>query len=810
MLQRWLKFAVIGAPLWAACGSDAGGAATPVPAADAAWADTSADAADGAAADGAAADASTDPSCVTDSAFFAAKVWAVALKPKCFGCHNSAGAAQHSKLVLQPEALSGALAHNRQVLANVAQYQVGGSSIVLQKPLGQLGHAGGAVITAQDPAFAALAEFVQRLAAPVADDACGPQAGAGQGLFAGIEWLSAAETYRRASLSLVGRLPTPKERAYLELADDDALAALLPGLLQEPEFLDRVATDWNDRLLTDRYLPGTNAVNLLNSKDYPARRWFDPAEKVPLPAGVDAKMQALGAQHTNRAVAREPLALIRHVVQHNKPFSEILTADYTMVTPFSALTYGVFEPQLFADQTNPEEWQPAKLKGIPLAGLLTSAMVLNRFPTTDTNRNRARSRMVWGLFLATDVMKLAERPIDPTGVVEHNPTMFNANCSVCHTVIDPIAGLFKNWNGQGRFLPQQGWYDEMRPPGYESLTLPASDDAAPLRWLAKQIAQDPRFVSAVVRQVYEMVVGQPPASLPSEEDESLTPAEEAARVAVYKAQQEDFAQMGKDFAASKQNYRQLVASMVASRWFRAARLASPPKSDTPQGVLRAAELALLPGTRLLTPEQLDRKITGTLGVPWKGEYDKRSYLLHKDEYQTFYGGIDSDGVTRRIRDPNGLMAAVQLRMANEMACKAVPFDLARPVAERKLFPYVQLSYVPIDANGFEVPQAKAAVRDNLRHLGWALFGQRWQDGNPELEAWFQFFIEVLQGGRAALAAGTEPATLQYWQCRAVSDPLSGAPLPQKDQITADPNYVLRAWLAVATAMLSDGKFLYDL
>jgi hypothetical protein len=79
-----------------------------------------------------------------------------------------------------------------------------------------------------------------------------------------------------------------------------------------------------------------------------------------------------------------------------------------------------------------------------------------------------------------------------------------------------------------------------------------------------------------------------------------------------------------------------------------------------------------------------------------------------------------------------------------------------------------------------------------------------------LEAWYQFFLEVLQGGRAAMAAGTEPATLQYWQCRGVADPASGAPLPQKDQITADPHYTLRSWMAVATAMLSDANFLYDL
>ena len=54
----------------------------------------------------------------------------------------------------------------------------------------------------------------------------------------------------------------------------------------------------------------------------------------------------------------------------------------------------------------PRESKPANLAGIPQAGLLTSLMLLNRYPTTATNRNRARARVVYDLFLDVDILGL--------------------------------------------------------------------------------------------------------------------------------------------------------------------------------------------------------------------------------------------------------------------------------------------------------------------------------------------------------------------------------------------------------------------
>src|SRR5690606_9353328 len=144
---------------------------------------------------------------------------------------------------------------------------------------------------------------------------------------------------------------------------------------------------FNDILLTDRYLAYTGfAVNLLNEEDFPnAGPWWDALE------GQDALRQAI-----NRAVAREPVDLIGHIVRNDRPFTEILTADYTVLNPFSAQLYDV--PLSFSDPADPREFKEAKLfsmrggkHNLPHAGVLSSPMFLNRFPTTPTNRNRHRA-----------------------------------------------------------------------------------------------------------------------------------------------------------------------------------------------------------------------------------------------------------------------------------------------------------------------------------------------------------------------------------------------------------------------------------
>src|SRR5258708_25308408 len=105
------------------------------------------------------------------------------------------------------------------------------------------------------------------------------------------------------------------------------------------------------------------------------------------------------------------MKLIEHIVRSEKPFTEIVTADYIMVSPYSARGYGVFDEVKgkFKNPDDPFEYVPVKLKALvgrskpenqesatgfyPHAGLLSTFQYLTRHPTTETNRTPLPARM---------------------------------------------------------------------------------------------------------------------------------------------------------------------------------------------------------------------------------------------------------------------------------------------------------------------------------------------------------------------------------------------------------------------------------
>ena len=80
------------------------------------------------------------------------------------------------------------------------------------------------------------------------------------------------------------------------------------------------------------------------------------------------------------------MKLIEHIVRNDRPFSEIITADYIMVTPFSARGYGVFE-ELKDTFKNPED----PLEYVPIPGTSTSAIIT----TVIANAGNASRRMTF-------------------------------------------------------------------------------------------------------------------------------------------------------------------------------------------------------------------------------------------------------------------------------------------------------------------------------------------------------------------------------------------------------------------------------
>ncbi|MCA9650998.1 MAG: hypothetical protein KC501_13870 [Myxococcales bacterium] len=737
------------------------------------------------------AGAEDDGDCVSNEQFFQEQVYIKTLATKCASCHSTTGDAKDTSFILRdsnwgPDYLE----QNLSVFEQMAKLEYDGVPWILAKPTNAVDHFGGEQFRTDSDEYAAFREMVDRINDPVACD----EVDVAEEFFDGVELLDEVATLRKASLALVGRMPTIEEEQAVRDGGFEALDGVLDQMMTQDAFYERLIEIYNDHFLTDRYYPDTRALDLLaglsDSNDeplYPNMFWFD---VLPEEEAMEAETFA------NKGLSRESLQLIAYVVRNNRPYTEVLTADYTMVNPFSAKSYGV---DASFETGNYNEFVPAQIPGIPHAGVLTNSVFMNRFPTTDTNRNRHRARKLYDFFLATDVLRLGERPIDATGSDILNPTMNNPNCTVCHAVIDPVAGALQNWAVDGTYKPrEEGWYAEMRQPGFGDEIMPPSEYPRAAQWLAQEIVKDPRFAIAPVHILFKGLSGQDPLREPSDPTDEFY----LQHIRGFEVQSKIFQDIADQFVENNYDLKTVVKEIIKSPYYRAANAGTL----TPE---REAELAEVGTGRLLTPEQLHRKVETITGQPWRnGESD---LLLEPDEYLLFYGGIDSDAVTERITEPNGIMANIATRMANEMACWTVAADFTKDPTDRKMFPFVEVGFEPADENGFEIAGSSAAIKANIQYLHQRLLGEFLDLTDPEIERTYQLFLEVWQDGKSGV--GLPPEEGGYGTglgaCSATNDYWTGEPLPEDRQITNDDLYTVRAWMAVTSYLLSDYRFLHE-
>lgn len=722
------------------------------------------------------ADAGTER-CVDDETFFEARVQPAVIDALCVSCHTASGAAGGSDLVFVGPIVPDYLEENREALADIAGYQRDGQSIVLLKPSGRVEHGGGTVAAVGSEPYLILEEFVARLSDPVVcDDVSEPETDDG------VLTLDSRAALRRVSLLLLGRIPTDDEVAAVRSGGDGALRTVVRAMMDDEVFVERVAEMFNDALLTDRYLAGTRGVQLLDGDRFPMRYWYEAYDD-----GREGPFRAA----LNEAVAREPLALIEHIVRTDRPFTELLTADYVMVNDYTARSYGLSDAEPDLDDPASHVFRAARLEGQSHAGVLTTTAFLNRFPTTPTNRNRHRARVFFDRFLATDILALADRPIDPTVSDYHNPTLNDPTCTVCHAMLDPVAGAFQNWDDGGHWGPRdEGWYPEMDIPGFGDLELPAVERGAALGWLAEQAVRDRRFTLAMVHIVWRALMGQEPLRRPGDDSDSVA-------LAAWEAQRSLFDEVAAAFEAADHDIKVLVLELVLSD----AVLASAADEATAPGPLLTAGPA-----RLLTPEELSRKIESTTGYPWRNRAIDRDYLL--DRYRLLFGGIDSDAVIDRLRDPNGIILAIAERMAYDVSCRITVRDWSLDAADRRLFPFVETTFVPETADGFAIPEAQARIRQNLVYLHDRLLGEQLDPDSEEIDATYALFYDVWADGISAYRAGDVSRDLP-WQCRSRQNFWTGEDLPLDRRIERDDNYTVRAWMAVTAYLLGDYRFLYE-
>ncbi len=645
----------------------------------------------------------------------------------------------------------------------IAAIDSGGQSHVLVKARGGASHVGGDRFPdgSNDPDFVTFEDFVARAVACQEDPPVNQVT---------IDLGSGYEQLHKIVGTLAARAPSTDEINAVDTATDQAeidaaLDPIMDGLMAEDAFYTRIQEIYNDLLLTNK--EAMNRGNVSDRFDLDAFANRDYYED-----NFSGNNLSDLREDTNYGIARAPVELVRYVIENDRPFTEIVTADYTMINPYSAVIYNnnAGDPSFRFDSDgnranhDRDDFRPVSNVRqsdntlVPAAGVLGTHAFLARYPSTNTNVNRKRARYVFEYFLGIDIESLAARDgLDLNNVMGDVPTYEDPQCTVCHDVMDPVAGLFTNRDNEGEYDTNNTFQHtrttngvpRMVPAGYTMAPadeLPGAQEDTALQWLGGRIAQDDRFADRTVRTIFRGITGI-----------DVTTAATTAFINTTKNR----------FVSSGFNMRVLVKDIVASDWYLARNLAA---GENP------ASYADIGAGRLVTAEELDRKITSLAGsgYQWQGPNSNsglrgRHYLL--------YGGIDSDEVILRTTDPTSLIDGIQQRIGNQVACQRVADDLYN---SGPLFPFADETDVPDGGAG------ENAIRQNLQFLHRYLLGEDLPVSDPEISSALQLFQDVRAEGETAIPS----------QCRGGGS-------------STDTNGTILPWMAVVTYLLTDYRFVYE-
>ncbi len=737
-------------------------------------------------------------------AFFVDEVWAKVGASTCLTCHKAGGDAEKSKFVLldpkrvQGKAQDEALRHNRDAFARMAVLQDKDQPRLLLKVVGGLDHGGADILKPNSTGYRILASFVRRVNAPQAGPAADLTAVDPKvpPFFDGIAMLDNRQLLRRVTLSLAGRLPTDPEIAAVATGGLKAMPAILDAVMKEDAFYDRLREGFNDIFLT-LGVDGNADQTVLSYEHFEkTRQWYQKHDLSHIKDEAERRKAGYKlADDYRKALIGEPMKLIEYIVRNDRPFTEIVTADYIVVSPYTARGYGIFDQvkEKFKNPDDPFEYIPVKLKALvgrskdqnqdsatgsyPHAGLLGTFQYLTRYPTTETNRNRLRSRMYYQHFLGVDVLELAARVSDAAAVTAKYPvpTMQASECVVCHKTLDPVAGLFQDY---WRFADagvygkrKEGWFKDMFAAGFEGEPLPTPERWRSLQWLGERTAEDPRFGTAMVEHVYYVLTGRKVLLSPKDIDDPLY----AAKWRAYQEQRRHTEAIAARFGKSGFNLKGALKDWILSDFYRADGPATA--INDPQ---RRAELDDIGLVRMLSPEQVERKLAAVFGERW-GKLTEQMAML--------YGGIDSKEVTERATDPSGAMGAIQRILSNDVACKQVARDFGRPVAERRLFSGIEPNVLPGAS-----PDGDAAIRKVIARLHEKILGRTDAPDSAEVGRTFKLFAGIVADAKDQKGLDKR----ENYSCR------QGNPTPPDD-----PHYTIRAWRGAVTYLLRRQEFLYE-
>lgn len=508
----------------------------------------------------------------------------------------------------------------------------------------------------------------------------------------GMTLLSARAQLIRASVDLRGVHPSETELRAIE-ADPGLYEDFVDRYLADPRFLDRAVELWNQRLLT-----GTGST---------------------LGQGFSGASTA----DVSSAMSGETLRLVRHIVDQDLPYTEIVLADYTMANPLLA---AMWDLERSGDEPG---WSPARYTdGREHAGILTMSSVWLRYPSAGGNANRHRANAVSKMLLCDDYLSrpivlnraaVDQLTVDPETAISTNPT-----CQSCHSTLDPLAAHFFGWftyddeaADPTLYMPEneKAWMAYAgRSPAYYGVP------TASIREMAGLIADDPRFVDCAVQTAWEGLHQRPL------DDDDWT----------------DFQSHRAAFTEGGQSVRAVVRSVVVSPAYR-AKAAEDPDLD-----------ARLATVRTVSPTQMHSIVEDITGYSW--EFDGRPGLASNAlGLPVLAGGIDGDNVTKRSYDPGVGTVFVHERLAQSAAWSVARHDLDPDrEADARMLRYVTADDTPTTS--------PKAFEDQVRSLYLQATGYPLADEAAEVHnlitLWRQ--LHSVEGSPEAAWAGVISAVLR--------------------------------------------------
>ena len=644
---------------------------------------------------------------------------------KCALCHSSTGVASNTRLRFETNS---SVDLNFEALAKFLQDDIGNDKLMLGKIAGE-NHGGGVQLPKGSSEYVVFEQFLE-LFALGGSTSVSSQAS----LFDGAVYESKLNTLRRAALLFAGRIPTEKEAEEVRQGDAGILRTTIRAYMRGDNFREFVVRSVNDKLLTE------SVTLLYDMPNFPlsSQKTCDIAVAYGRFAQQILDYQGQLGFSAKRAAGE----LANHIAQEEKSYTEFVTADYMMMNPVMAEAMGA--TVTFEDSSNPFEFQPAAIEqyyqsdevavercpqqaghtgynvlslgtptAVPLSGVLTDTAFLERYPFTPTNRNRARAKAIFSLFLGIDIESSADRPLDKASLTDtNNPTLNNPNCTVCHEILDPVAGGLQNWTRNNLYLPwgdnslpqeyiESGiyspgdhWFRDMLKPGLQGIEIEDTWNTA--QRLGELIASHPNFASGTVKFWWEPLFGVSLIPAPA----NTGRGDYVMQLAAYNAQQASITEFSKSFERDF-NLKNLLVRMVDSPWFSLGQL--------PAGSPLANQMVVAIGNeRLLTPEELSTKIYSLTGLRWGiDQYGSsiKDALTDPRQYLLIYGGIDGSEKVSRDRLITPVSFATALKLAAEMSCSITLNEFSVAEEERYLLKNVSQYTIPRMLNSSTVELA---------------------------------------------------------------------------------------------------------